>query len=90
MLKGINSTPDGKTKAGQDSKALAKGLGRAGAHEVSHYLLQQIKHSGSGVMKKGFGGADWFHRSTRYKWTFSDDQKKKIRARLPAKPKSSP
>ena len=51
----------------QNSNALAIGLGRAGSHEIAHYLLQQNFDSPMirGVMNDSFSGAEWFSNATQ-------------------------
>ena len=82
-MNSINSTSEGEAAAKMDSKALGKALGRAASHEIGHYLLQQIDHSTTGVMRDGFKGEEWFTMRTRGLWQFSKEQKRIIRAQLP-------
>jgi RHS repeat-associated protein len=42
----------------QNSANLGISLGRAGAHEIGHYLLQQVDHSTSGLMQAKFPYGD--------------------------------
>ena len=64
----------------QNSSAIAIGLGRAGSHEVAHYLLQQNYDSSriSGVMHDGFKGSQWFSSSAQGLWTFTPAQIKQL------------
>lgn len=72
---------------------LAIGLGRAGAHEIGHWLLQHWAHGGPedvGLMVRSFSGTQWYGRSpeTLGQWTFTDSQRWSIRDRLcPAPPR---
>jgi RHS repeat-associated protein len=70
------STAAGSTTFGQNSNALAIGLGRAGSHEIAHYFLQQNFDSAAiqGVMHSGFTGEQWFSTTTQRMWTFSAAQ----------------
>lgn len=83
----IRKTNEGIAAAGQDSTALGKALGRAGAHEVGHYLLQTNKHlpTDFGVMKKSFKGDEWFSNKKRSLWLFHKNDRKTIRGKLPDK-----
>ena len=64
------------TAFNQNTNALAIGLGRAGSHEIAHYLLQQNFDSPMirGVMNNDFSGAQWFSNATQGQWTFSASQ----------------
>jgi RHS repeat-associated protein len=64
------------TAFSQNSNALAIGLGRAGSHEIAHFLLQQNYDSPAirGVMHAGFTGQQWFSNSTQAMWTFNAAQ----------------
>jgi RHS repeat-associated protein len=55
---------------------LATALGRAGAHEMGHYLLQQTGHVfSSGLMAAGFSGATWYLPDpTGTSFAFTPDQ----------------
>ncbi|MGH9948977.1 MAG: hypothetical protein ACRD6X_17540, partial [Pyrinomonadaceae bacterium] len=61
---------------------LAVGLGRAGSHEIGHYLLQQLDDSAnySGPMRSRFSGVEWFGITTQNIWTFDATQGGLIRA----------
>jgi len=74
------STTDGDTKFGQNSKAVAIGLGRAGSHEIAHFLLQQDTDGPgfTGVMHDGFKGTEWFTNNTERLWKFTDQQIKQL------------
>ena len=69
-------TSDGKTAFEQNSLALGIGLGRAGSHEIGHFLLQQNFDSSSikGVMRAGFIGKEWFSIETQKLWKFDPNQ----------------
>jgi hypothetical protein len=60
----------------QNELNLGVGLGRAGAHEIGHYLLQQNFDSRQiqGVMHAGFTGGQWFRLTTQHLWTFTPSQ----------------
>lgn len=65
--------------------ALAVGLGRAGAHEIGHFLLQQLDDQSyyKGPMHDAFGGGEWFYASPRALdlWKFSPSQSFLIRSK---------
>ncbi|MBI3661432.1 MAG: hypothetical protein HY234_00050 [Acidobacteria bacterium] len=69
---------------GQNSQNIGVALGRAGAHEVGHYLLGMRGHSIDGVMRSKFDGKEWFmqppliHPDT---WSFTDKQIAALRTR---------
>ena len=67
LIASATSDPVSDTAFKQNSNALAVGLGRAGAHEISHYLLQQNYDSSKipGVMHNGFRGTEWFSATTQ-------------------------
>jgi hypothetical protein len=72
---------DGSSRAfNQNSKALAIGLGRAGSHEIGHYLLQQNYDSSAitGVMHNSFKGSEWFGKTSEGLWKFSPAQIKQL------------
>jgi hypothetical protein len=73
--------------AAQNSNFLAVGLGRAGAHEIGHSLLQQIKHSKSGLMQRAFKGPAWhlMDKNTIEQFLFLPDQAKRLRAECDAR-----
>jgi RHS repeat-associated protein len=83
LTNSAKSNSQSATAFDQSSNALAIGLGRAGAHEIGHYLLQQNFDSANiqGVMHNGFSGDQWFATTTQNLWTFSDLQKLILRAR---------
>jgi len=68
--------PASSTAFNQNSNALAIGLGRAGSHEISHFLLQQNFDSPKieGVMHSNFSGLSWFSNSTQGMWKFTSSQ----------------
>jgi RHS repeat-associated protein len=68
------------TAFNQNSNALAIGLGRAGSHEISHYLLQQNYDSSAitGVMHSGFKGSEWFGKTSEGLWKFTPAQIKQL------------
>ena len=74
------TSDSGATAFNQNSNALAIGLGRAGSHEISHYLLQQNYDSSkiSGVMHAGFKGSQWFSTSAEGMWKFTPAQIKQL------------
>jgi RHS repeat-associated protein len=53
---------------------LAIGLGRAGAHEAGHYLLQLLGHTSSGLMQAGFSGSAWHLPDTTGQFAFTPAQ----------------
>ena len=61
------------TSFAQNSNNLGIGLGRAGAHEIAHFLLQQASHTAmiQGVMSTSFSGAQWFSLTSQGLWTFN-------------------
>ena len=67
-------------------KNLAIGLGRAGAHEIAHHLLQLFHSTGGdvGFMSKSFKGTQWFGQSseTLSLWNITAQQEEILRARL--------
>ena len=69
----LTASASSSASFGQNSKNLAIGLGRAGAHEIGHFLLQQAFDSGSiqGTMHAGFHGEQWFGKSSENLWTFN-------------------
>ncbi|MBK7705523.1 MAG: RHS repeat-associated core domain-containing protein [Acidobacteria bacterium] len=78
-----NASSDALSKAlfEQNPRNLGIGLGRAAAHEIGHFLLQQTYDSSSirGVMHKSFNGRQWFSSDTRSLWTFNSNQIHTIR-----------
>jgi hypothetical protein len=65
---------------GQNTLALAIGLGRASSHEIAHYLLQRNfdQPEVNNIMNSNSHGGDWFTPSSRHKWKFTADQIKKL------------
>jgi hypothetical protein len=58
------------------------GLGRAGAHEVSHYLLGMPGHGGGALMRSRFVGSEWFSSASAGLFTLSPLQVYLVYAKL--------
>lgn len=69
---------------GNDTKNLGIALGRAGSHEVGHYLIQQRDDSQSyaGFMRAKFNGSEWYSFVSRRLWTVTPRQKLLMMPRL--------
>ena len=81
---GIGSTAAADEFNRNIDKNLGVALGRAGSHEIAHYLLRNPGHESRGILTSTFYGSDWFGGGEfRAKWYFSGKQKKAIRATLP-------
>lgn len=73
-------SPDVSTRFSQHKKeALAIALGRAGAHEIAHHLLQidQDHHTSDGIMRAVHYGMELFG-TDRSAWKFDKKQKEKL------------
>lgn len=83
---GKNYDSASQTAFEQNSRSLGIALGRAGAHEIGHYLLQQNRDGMgfNGVMRASFKGKEWFTSDTQHLWSWSSDQIKTMRAKLSA------
>jgi len=70
---GLASNPSLQTM-GRHPSNLAIGLGRVGAHEAGHFLLQMLGHSSEGLMRARFGGAQWFSQASNNDFRFTLQQ----------------
>jgi hypothetical protein len=60
--------------ASRNTAFLATGLGRAGAHEVGHSLLQLNKHTSAGLMQAAFSGSAWHLPDQNGNFSFTPPQ----------------
>jgi RHS repeat-associated protein len=88
----LNKSAGTAASYAQNSSNLGIGLGRAGAHEIGHYLLQQAYDSNSiqGVMHGSFIGEQWFSPATQRLWTFNAAQIARIANKVCITPQKAP
>lgn len=88
----LKTSAESASSYGQNSNNLGIGLGRAGTHEIGHYLLQQAYDSASiqGVMHSGFHGEQWYSTNTRGLWSFSPSQIARIANKFCITPEKAP
>src|SRR5258705_4141948 len=60
LVNSATRTTSGRALFPVSQTFLGLGLGTAAAHEIGHFLLQQGKHSTTGLMRPGFNGTEWF------------------------------